>query len=104
MEYILSQHDLETNETDALEDPELIMDVMEARENLELAASREEVGALQAENQGISHYFYFGLILIIFICHRKNRPASTRDRISCGGTGLEKSQDSCNQAEVPPGN
>jgi hypothetical protein len=52
VEYILSQHNLQTNESDPLDDPELIMDVMEARETLEQASSRDQVDAVQTENQG----------------------------------------------------
>lgn len=44
---------IEIGETDSLEDPELIMEVMEARERLESAESREEVDEIQVENQGI---------------------------------------------------
>ena len=43
---------IEIGETDSLEDPELIMEVMEARERLESAETREEVDEIQVENQG----------------------------------------------------
>jgi molecular chaperone HscB len=57
VEYILSQHDLQTNETDGLEDSELIMDVLESREALEQASSRAEVDLVQSANQGFSASF-----------------------------------------------
>ena len=44
---------IEIGETDSLEDPDLIMEVMEARERLESAESREEVDEIQVENQGM---------------------------------------------------
>jgi hypothetical protein len=40
-------------ETDSLDDPELIMEIMEAREGLESAESREDADRIRAENQGM---------------------------------------------------
>lgn len=50
-EYIMQLEGIEIGETDSLEDPDLIMEVMEARERLESAESREEVDEIQVENQ-----------------------------------------------------
>lgn len=51
VEYILSLHDLQPDETDGLEDSELIMDVLDSRETLEQASSRDEVDLVQSANQ-----------------------------------------------------
>ncbi|KAI0756981.1 Co-chaperone Hsc20 [Daedaleopsis nitida] len=49
-EYILAQEGLAGEETDKLDDMELLMEVMEAREGLANAQSADEVGEIRAEN------------------------------------------------------
>ena len=51
-EYILACEGLGGKETDKLEDMELLMEVMEAREGLASAESEEEVARIRSENQG----------------------------------------------------
>ncbi|EKM61045.1 uncharacterized protein PHACADRAFT_51528, partial [Phanerochaete carnosa HHB-10118-sp] len=50
-EYILQLEDIHIGESESLNDPELIMEVMEAREELESAESREDVERIREENQ-----------------------------------------------------
>lgn len=49
-EYIMRLEDIHISETESLDDPGLITEVMEAREELDSAESREEVDRIQAEN------------------------------------------------------
>ena len=51
-EYILVHEGFGREETDKLEDMELLMEVMEAREGLASAESEEEVAMIRSENQG----------------------------------------------------
>ncbi|KAI1797889.1 Co-chaperone Hsc20 [Ganoderma leucocontextum] len=51
-EYILACEGLGREETDKLEDMDLLMEVMEAREGLASAESEEDVTRIQSENQG----------------------------------------------------
>lgn len=51
-EYILIREGLAGEETDKLEDMELLMEVMEAREGLASAESEEEVARIRSNNQG----------------------------------------------------
>ena len=51
-EYILARENLRGEETDKLEDIELLMEVMEAREGLANAKSEEEIARIRSENQG----------------------------------------------------
>jgi DnaJ-domain-containing protein 1 len=60
VEYILERHGLPLSETDQLEDPAFIMEIMESREELEEASSQEDVNALIAANQGWSRLFQLG--------------------------------------------
>lgn len=50
VEYILRLEDTELLETDQTDDQQLIMEIMEAREALEEAASPEDVESIRAEN------------------------------------------------------
>jgi DnaJ-domain-containing protein 1 len=56
-EYILSRNDIHSSETEHLDDPEFIMEVMDAREELEQASSREEVEPIAADWQGMAPHF-----------------------------------------------
>ena len=51
-EYIMQLEDIHISETESLNDPELIMEVMEAREELDSAESREDADRILAENEG----------------------------------------------------
>lgn len=54
-EYILAREGYAGEETDKLDDMELLMEIMEAREGLANAQSPEEVAEIRAENDGTSH-------------------------------------------------
>lgn len=56
-EYILQQEGVEIGESENLEDPALIMEVMEAREELDGAESQEEVERIRQENAGAYCFF-----------------------------------------------
>lgn len=53
VEYILDREGFGGEETDKLEDPELLMEILEMREQVEGAESREEVEQVQAQNAGM---------------------------------------------------
>lgn len=53
-EYIMQLEDIHISESESLDDPELILEIMEAREELESADSREDVERIREENQGIA--------------------------------------------------
>lgn len=50
----LNVHGYPTEESDSLTDPDLLMEVLEAREELEEAESAEQVDALREANHGTS--------------------------------------------------
>ncbi|KAM0755084.1 hypothetical protein T439DRAFT_322138 [Meredithblackwellia eburnea MCA 4105] len=50
-EYILNLNNVEVNEEDKVTDPELLMQVMEIREQIEDAQTRDEVEQIREENQ-----------------------------------------------------
>ncbi|ORX40529.1 hypothetical protein BD324DRAFT_574695 [Kockovaella imperatae] len=50
-DYILSVHSSATEESDSLDDPMLLAEIMEAREDLENAETKDEVDRLGEENQ-----------------------------------------------------
>jgi molecular chaperone HscB len=47
----LSTQELEVNETDSLTDPMLLAEILEAREELEMATTPEEVEEIRQTNQ-----------------------------------------------------
>ncbi|WVF73085.1 Fe-S protein assembly co-chaperone HscB [Kwoniella sp. CBS 6097] len=49
-DYILSLHSRETEETDKLDDPMMLAEILEAREELEEASSQEEIDRIRADN------------------------------------------------------
>ncbi|KAI9357533.1 Co-chaperone HscB, C-terminal oligomerization domain-containing protein [Pilaira anomala] len=49
-QYLLEQQGIRVNESDSLSDPELLMDVMEFREELEEVQSEDELGPLKKRN------------------------------------------------------
>lgn len=53
-EYIMELEGMHIGEAESLDDQELIMEVMESREELETAETREDVDRIVAENQGMS--------------------------------------------------
>lgn len=61
--YILSQHNLSISETDQLDDPDLITEVIEIREALEDASSESEVGKIRNDVTGLHKTIYsaFGI-------------------------------------------
>ncbi|KAI0033179.1 HSCB C-terminal oligomerization domain-containing protein, partial [Vararia minispora EC-137] len=50
IEYILSRHGLDVAETDQVDDPELLMEILEAREGLQDASSQQQVDNIRQEN------------------------------------------------------
>lgn len=55
-EYILACEGHAGEETDKLDDMELLMEVMEAREGLANAQSPEDVAEIREENDGVYHF------------------------------------------------
>jgi molecular chaperone HscB len=53
IEYILSQNEHPMEETDKLQDNEFLMSIMMAREEIEMAETREETEAVIQENQAM---------------------------------------------------
>ncbi|KZV77640.1 Co-chaperone Hsc20 [Peniophora sp. CONT] len=51
-QYILREHGLDVSETDQVEDPELLMGILESREALEEAQAQSDVDAIREENAG----------------------------------------------------
>lgn len=51
----LDQYGYDIAESDSLTDPELLMEVMEAREELEEASTQEECDAVRESNRGKRH-------------------------------------------------
>ncbi|OCF38211.1 Fe-S protein assembly co-chaperone HscB [Kwoniella heveanensis BCC8398] len=49
-DYILSLHSRETEETDKIDDPMMLAEILEAREELEEASSQDEVDRIRADN------------------------------------------------------
>ncbi|KIJ45603.1 hypothetical protein M422DRAFT_67075 [Sphaerobolus stellatus SS14] len=50
-QYILAQHGLEQSETETLENPEFIMEIMDARQEVEDADNMQQLNQLRAVNQ-----------------------------------------------------
>lgn len=53
-EYLLSLRGVQIEEQDKMEDPELLMEILEVRESLEEAQTQEEVDAIRDSNKGES--------------------------------------------------
>lgn len=51
-QYMLALNGVEVSESESLEDPELLMEVMEIREEMEEAESEEDIERLKIENGG----------------------------------------------------
>lgn len=51
-QYILRDHGLDVSETDQVEDPELLMEILESREALEDAKDQRDVDGIRAQNAG----------------------------------------------------
>jgi len=51
-QYLLKEQGIQVNESDSLSDPELLMEVMEFREELEEAQSEADIKPLKARNDG----------------------------------------------------
>lgn len=68
--YLLKEKGVQVNESDSLEDPELLMEVMEFREELEEVTSEKDLLSLKQRNDGrvhknVSAYFsFFAHVLI----------------------------------------
>lgn len=51
---MLALNGVEISESESLEDPELLMEVMEIREQMEEAESEDDIEKLKVENNGMS--------------------------------------------------
>lgn len=51
-QYILRNHGLEVSEADQVEDPVLLMEILESREALEEAQTQSDADAIREENAG----------------------------------------------------
>ena len=69
-EYILQLEGVHINESESLDDTELIMEVMEAREELDTAESREDVDRIRNENEG-AHLLADGTRCILMVSTEK---------------------------------
>lgn len=69
-QYILAQHGLPSSETEKLEEPELIMEIMDARESLDDSTSVAEVEAVRSRNEGSVHPFIMRTLRCSFTGHR----------------------------------
>ena len=56
-QYILTQEGYPPSETDKLTDRELIMEIMETREELEEAESQDSVEQIRSRNKGVGSMF-----------------------------------------------
>ena len=53
-EYIMQLEDVHIGESESLDDQELIMEIMDAREELDSVENREDADRIQVENEGTS--------------------------------------------------
>lgn len=51
-EYLLSQRGVEIEEQDKMEDPELLMEILEVRESLAEAQTEEQISSIREQNKG----------------------------------------------------
>jgi molecular chaperone HscB len=52
-QYMLALNGVEVSESESLEDPELLMEVMEVREQMEEAETEEDIEKLRLDNEGV---------------------------------------------------
>lgn len=71
--YILEQEGVTNDPESILDDPTVVMEVMEAREALEEAQSEEEVEEIRAENHGASRHVSCLRHTLIVRCNRKTQ-------------------------------
>ena len=57
-QYILRNYGLDVSETDQVEDPELLMEILESREALEEAQAQSDVDSIREENAGAHRLRY----------------------------------------------
>jgi molecular chaperone HscB len=50
---MLALNGVEVSESESLEDPELLMEVMEVREQMEEAETEEDIEKLRLDNEGV---------------------------------------------------
>lgn len=85
-EYILAKEGYAGEETDKLEDMELLMEIMEAREGLASADSPDEVAQIRQENDGAHTFMCCPLFAQRH--HSENRRSIERNSDSSGEEGL----------------
>jgi molecular chaperone HscB len=52
-EYLLAKRGVEIEEQDKMEDPEMLMEILEVRESLEEAQTEEEISVIRDQNKGM---------------------------------------------------
>lgn len=100
-QYILTRQGVPAQGEDTLEDPELLMEVMELREEIENAESQEDVDRVKEENSSGSDFLFLCSMLIMITYRRQNGDLGTRYLRSCWSKRLACSQDCYDQIEIP---
>jgi hypothetical protein len=90
----LSLYNIEVQETEAVSDQELLMEILEAREALEEAESEEEVESIRESNRGssISYPHLLGPFLGVLIIS-KEVTADMRSSLVLVSTHIEKAEE-----------
>lgn len=103
VEYILEREGYHVGDHESLEDPEVLMETMEMREQIESAESKEEVERVQAANGGA----YICHILSRDRCAHQVSSENGRDYTGDHGLGRSEGLACCegrsDQAKVPAG-
>ena len=87
VEHILREQGIDLAESEqTLEDPVLLMQIMESREALDEATSQEQVDAIVSETQGQFNIRWCTLRLETYVCRRNER-----DHAGGGGAARETS-------------
>lgn len=87
VEHILREQGIDLAESEqTLEDPVLLMQIMESREALDEATSQEQVDAIVSETQGQFNIRWCTLRLETYVCRRNER-----DHAGGGGAVRETS-------------
>lgn len=99
-EYILREQGIDLAESEqTLEDPELLMEIMESREALDEATSQEQVDFIVSQNQGPFGPGLCTLRLDIRVCRRDEQDHAGGGR-TMRETSMGRATDLCHQAPV----
>ena len=100
-EYILRGQGIDLAESEqTLEDPELLMEIMESREALDEATSQDQVDLIVSQTQGSFSLSLCTLRLDTSVCRRDERDHAGGRR-TVRGTSMGRVADLCHQASVP---